>query len=56
MRKEELELLLTTARILRAVLREESVVDCYNDVVLLTDALKPFDGIEAEPVNECKAP
>ena len=43
--KAEFELLLTTARILRAVLRYSAgaPVDYREDVKLLDDALKPFD-------------
>ena len=52
MSSQQLDLLLTVARILRARLGELAPAYYEDDMAALNEALAPFDPILAEPVNE----
>ena len=58
MKREEKMLLLTVARLLRAVLLEDVNADIYvnrrEDLAALAGALAPFDPAPGAPVNEAE--
>jgi hypothetical protein len=45
-------LLLTVARVLRAKIQDEIYAERDGDLEALNEALKPFDPLPGEPVNE----
>lgn len=54
MNEQERNLLLTTARILRARIKEDThdpSGNNYDDYLQIDEALKPFDGSGDEPIN-----
>jgi len=57
MTRDERALLLTTARLLRATIRDMlPTANGLQDIEDLSDALAPFDPMQVPAVNECERP
>lgn len=55
MTNEQFELLLTTARILRAKVRDEIYAEQSADLLALNEALAPFDPKPGPAINEASS-
>jgi len=53
MNTNEKALLLTVARIMRAKIKSEIYAEREDDLCAIVEALKPFDGLDDVPLNEC---